>query len=188
MDFTVKVVLPVIVFFLGAHILAISVRTIAPVIIRVGMPWQEVEQQCDRVVCATGFSTDMFGAPIDEDTGRADYRVACRSYLFPNCRCVRVILRASREARDLEEYRVHSIGVGPPFRGPEQKFENNYPWSYPQEVNLGSYRWPVVIAWMIAAILSLYAGFRWLSAVLLDRRATPSVDSNDRHLPSQDVP
>ena len=98
MDFTVKVVLPVIVFFLGAHILAISVRTIDPVIIRVGMPWQEVEQEFDRVVCATGVSTDMFGAPIDEDTGRAEYRVAGRSYLFPNCRCVRVILRASREA------------------------------------------------------------------------------------------
>ena len=62
MDFTVKVVLPVIVFFLGAHILAISVCTIDPVIIRVGMPWQEVEQEFDRVVCATGFSTDMFGA------------------------------------------------------------------------------------------------------------------------------
>lgn len=174
-SFLPRALLPAVIFFVGAYGLAVAVDTYAPIEIGVGMPWLEAERQIERTVCMTDFSSLMAGAPINPETGKSDYRAYRRAYLFPDYRCVTIHLRAPYGTSDLSQYHIHSIGVGPRWRGPEGKFEYNYPWSYAETVNLGSYRWPVVIGWMVAAVLSLSVGFRWISVERRNRRARAEV-------------
>ncbi len=169
MRFVKRVVIPVAGVLIGVYCLGELIDAVDPIVIRVGMPWSEAEPALDRVAYMTGFSSLAFGSPINEDTGHVDYHASGRFILFPNNQCLCIHLRApySDGPRDQRVWHIEALELGPPFRGYGGKFAwlDDNPKTYPESIELGRFRWFMVVSWAMASILSTYIGYKWLRSI-----------------------